>query len=29
MKSAVRYGLIAAFGAAIVLAGPRHAYAQG
>jgi hypothetical protein len=29
MNSAVRYGLIVAFGAAMVLAGPRHAYAQG
>lgn len=29
MKPAVRYCAIAVFGAAIALAGPRHAYAQG
>ena len=29
MTSAVRFCAIAAFGAALALAGPRHAYAQG
>ena len=29
MRTVIRYCVVAAFGAALMLAGPRHAYAQG
>jgi hypothetical protein len=29
MNTFIRYSVVAAFGAAMLLAAPRHAYAQG